>query len=124
MVRSRSVLYRQYFPGTNRPPDHSRRLRLRCWLHSHQLYHTGQLLYGRQLSGAADFISIYQNDGDLYGAIIAIIRTLPCAPLVLVLLLVTMIAFYATSFDSIALIGSCYSYHRLGENEMPHGWYS
>ncbi|MCC2254148.1 BCCT family transporter [Ruminococcus sp. CLA-AA-H200] len=80
----------------------------------------GNYSMGRQLSGAADFISIYQNDGDLYGAIIAIIRTLPCAPLVLVLLLVTMIAFYATSFDSIALIGSCYSYHRLGENEMPH----
>lgn len=80
----------------------------------------GNYSMGKQLSGAADFISIYQNDGDLYGAIIAIIRTLPCAPLVLVLLLVTMIAFYATSFDSIALIGSCYSYHRLGENEMPH----
>ena len=31
-----------------------------------------------------------------------------------------MIAFYATSFDSIALIGSCYSYHKLGENESPH----
>ena len=31
-----------------------------------------------------------------------------------------MIAFYATSFDSIALIGACYSYHRLGENETPH----
>ena len=23
-------------------------------------------------------------------------------------------------FDSIALTASCYSYHRLGENEMPH----
>lgn len=31
-----------------------------------------------------------------------------------------MIAFYATSFDSIALIASCYSYHKLGENEQPH----
>lgn len=31
-----------------------------------------------------------------------------------------MIAFYATSFDSIALIGACYSYHRLGENDSPH----
>lgn len=52
--------------------------------------------------------------------IISIIRTLPCAPLVLFLILVTMVAFYATSFDSIALIASCYSYHRLGENESPH----
>ena len=31
-----------------------------------------------------------------------------------------MIAFYATSFDSIALIASCYSYHRLKEDETPH----
>ena len=31
-----------------------------------------------------------------------------------------MVAFYATSFDSIALIGACYSYHKLGENESPH----
>lgn len=32
----------------------------------------------------------------------------------------SMNAFYATSFDSIALIASCYSYHKLGENEQPH----
>jgi len=31
-----------------------------------------------------------------------------------------MIAFYATSFDSIALTASCYSYHRLGEDENPN----
>ena len=52
--------------------------------------------------------------------IIEMIRTIPCAPLVLALVLITMVAFYATSFDSIALIASCYSYHRLNENEAPH----
>ena len=31
-----------------------------------------------------------------------------------------MIAFYATSFDSIALIASCYSYRRLEEGQQPH----
>ena len=31
-----------------------------------------------------------------------------------------MIAFYATSFDSIALTASCYSYHKLEEDETPH----
>ena len=80
----------------------------------------GNYSLGQQVSGTADFIAMYQQEGNLYDVIIAIIRTLPCAPLVLVLLLITMIAFYATSFDSIALIGSCYSYHRLGENEAPH----
>ena len=31
-----------------------------------------------------------------------------------------MIAFYATSFDSIAYTVSCYSYKKLEENEQPH----
>ncbi len=80
----------------------------------------GNYSLGKQVSGAMDFISMYQESGDLYSVIIAMIDSLPCAPLVLALLLITMIAFYATSFDSIALIGSCYSYHRLKENESPH----
>lgn len=79
----------------------------------------GNYSLGKQVSGAVDFLTMYQDSGSLYDVIIAIIHTLPCAPLVLILLLITMVAFYATSFDSIALIGSCYSYHRLGENELP-----
>lgn len=80
----------------------------------------GNYSLGKQLSGAADFIAIYERDGDLYDVIIEVIRTLPGASFVLVLLLITMVAFYATSFDSIALIGSCYSYRKLGEKEEPH----
>lgn len=80
----------------------------------------GNYSLGKQMAGAADFITIYERDGDLYNVIIEMIRTLPCSSFVLVLLLITMVAFYATSFDSIALIGSCYSYHKLGGNEEPH----
>lgn len=80
----------------------------------------GNYSLGKQMAGAADFITIYERDGDLYNVIIEMIRTLPCSSFVLVLLLITMVAFYATSFDSIALIGSCYSYHKLGRNEEPH----
>lgn len=80
----------------------------------------GNYSLGLQMEGAADFLAQYQADGDLYSLIVSIINTLPCAPLVLALVLVTMVAFYATSFDSIALTASCYSYHRLGENEQPH----
>ena len=79
----------------------------------------GNYSMGLQTSGVADFVAQYQADGDVYGMIISVIKTLPCAPLILVLLLVTMIAFYATSFDSIALTASCYSYRKLGENENP-----
>ncbi|MEZ3435059.1 MAG: BCCT family transporter [Lachnospiraceae bacterium] len=80
----------------------------------------GNYSLGRQVEGVNDFLVKYQNTGDLYELIIDIIQTLPCAPFVLILLLLTMIAFYATSFDSIALIASCYSYHRLSEDESPH----
>lgn len=75
---------------------------------------------GMQVTGKADFIAQYQKSGDLYSMIIEMINTMPCAPLVLALVLLTMIAFYATSFYSIALTASCYSYHSLNANEMPH----
>ncbi len=80
----------------------------------------GNYSMGLQTSGAADFIAQYQANGDLYELIINIINTLPAAPFVLALVFVTMIAFYATSFDSIALTASCYSYHKLGEGEQPN----
>lgn len=74
---------------------------------------------GLQMHGIADFMAQYAKTGDLYGMIVDIIKTLPCAPLVMVAVLFTMIAFYATSFDSIALTASCYCYHELKEDEMP-----
>ncbi len=80
----------------------------------------GNYSLGLQVTGDADFIAIYKQTGDLYEVIISIIRSLPCTPLVLLLLLLTMVAFYATSFDSIAFIGACYSYHRLGTDQTPH----
>ena len=73
-----------------------------------------------QVTGAADFVAAYLESGDIYGLIVSVIETMPCAPLVMVIVLLAMVAFYATSFDSIALTASCYSSHRLGENEMPH----
>jgi BCCT family betaine/carnitine transporter len=75
---------------------------------------------GVQVSKAADFIAEYLSSGDLYGLIISIIETLPLAPFILVVILITMIAFYATSFDSIAYTASCYSYKSLKEGEKPH----
>ena len=80
----------------------------------------GNYSMGKQMSGAADFIAQYNKSGDLYELIVTILKTLPCAPLIMIIVLVTMIAFYATSFDSIALTVSCYSYRKLGEDEQPH----
>ncbi len=80
----------------------------------------GNYSMGMQLSGKAAFLAIYQETGNLYELIISMIRSMPLSSLVLVLLLITMVAFYATSFDSIALIASCYSYRKLNTNEQPH----
>lgn len=80
----------------------------------------GNYSMGQQMTGKADFIALYNETGDLYVMIVSILKTLPCAPLVMAVVLVTMIAFYATSFDSIALTASCYSYHTLKDGEQPH----
>ncbi|MCR5527606.1 MAG: BCCT family transporter [Saccharofermentans sp.] len=75
---------------------------------------------GLQSNGTADFIGLYNETGDLYQLIIDIIGHLPFGNLILILVLMCMIAFYATSFDSIAYTAACYSYKNLGENEKPH----
>lgn len=80
----------------------------------------GNYSLGLQTSGAADFIAEYAANGDLYGLILNIINTIPASKFILVVTMLCMIAFYATSFDSIAYTAACYSYKRLGENEHPH----
>ena len=75
---------------------------------------------GLQTSGEYDFISQYGLNCDAYQVIINIIQTLPLAQIVLIWVLLTMIAFYATSFDSIAYTASCYSYKKLEEKENPY----
>ncbi len=80
----------------------------------------GNYSMGMQVSGITDFIAQYNETGELYSMIVSIIKTMPCAPLILCVVLISMVAFYATSFDSIALTASCYSYQKLQEGEQPH----
>ena len=75
---------------------------------------------GLQIAGKADFISQYAASGDLYQLILDIVDTMPGSSFILALTMLCMIAFYATSFDSIAYTAACYSYKRLEENEKPH----
>lgn len=82
----------------------------------------GNYSMGMQMAGTADFVSMYQSGGNVYDMIIAMIKAMPLPTIIFLWLIITMIAFYATSFDSIALIASCYSYHRLDEGQYPsHG---
>lgn len=79
----------------------------------------GNYSMGIQFSGKMNLISLFNKTGDIYDTIIYIIKSLPNPSLIMVLILLTMIAFYATSFDSIAYTAACYSYHKLEEDENP-----
>ena len=48
----------------------------------------GNYSMGKQMSGAADFIAQYNKSGDLYELIVTILKTLPCAPLIMIIVLV------------------------------------
>lgn len=79
----------------------------------------GNYSMGLQFTGKFDFIKIYLKNKNLYEAILNIIKSLPYNRIVMILILLTMIAFYATSFDSIAFTGACYSYHSLEKGKEP-----
>ena len=82
----------------------------------------GNFSMGLEMKGLAEFVSLYMATGDIYGMIIAMIQAIPGSFFIMILILLTMISFYAPSFDSIALTASCYSYHKLQEGEMPSKW--
>lgn len=79
----------------------------------------GNYSLGLQSEGKVDFISQYAANGDIYETIINIIGTIPGSTFILILTLVCMVAFYATSFDSIAYTAACYSYKKLDNTEKP-----
>ena len=74
---------------------------------------------GLQMFGKMDVLGMYAANGNLYETIIAIIETLPLSKVVLILLAITMIAFYATSFDSISMVAASYSCKNLDPGEEP-----
>ena len=77
----------------------------------------GNYSLGLQMNGQIDLINMYASGADLYTIIMEIINTLPMAKLVLFVLVAAMIAFYATSFDSITLVASAYSYKKVEDGE-------
>ena len=74
----------------------------------------------QQMKHGLDVIGLIDGGGTYYEAILKILSTLPFPSIAMILLVVTMIMFYATSFDSLTYIASIYSYKRIGENEEPH----
>lgn len=72
-----------------------------------------------QMAGKLNVMQLYEQTGDLYQVILSIMETLPLAKAGLVLLAITMIAFYATSFDALTMVASTYSYKELPGGTEP-----
>ncbi len=72
---------------------------------------------GLQMHGKFDAMALYESTGDLYRTIIGIVENLPLYQIVFVLIMASMIAFYASSFDSITLVACQYSYREVTTGE-------
>lgn len=73
----------------------------------------------QQMRGNIDIIGDISSGGNISEAIISIFETLPLPSFGLILLVITMIAFYATTFDALTMVISSYSYKRLDIGEEP-----
>lgn len=73
----------------------------------------------QEMKHGVDISGFIAGGGSYADAILKIFDTLPLSKMALLLLVVTMIAFYATTFDSITMVVSCYSYKKLAFGEEP-----
>lgn len=73
----------------------------------------------QQIKHGIDVVGQIAAGGTYYDAILQIINTLPWPNFVLIVLVVTMVLFYATSFDTLTMISSSYSYKKISPNEEP-----
>ena len=79
----------------------------------------GNYSLGLQVFGKLDVLGFYGETQDLYQTILKVFDTLPFSQAGLILLALTMIAFYATSFDALTMVASTYSYQELKAGEAP-----
>lgn len=89
-----------------------------CWLHFITLGYYGMNAYE---TGLVDVISIFQNEG-VTSAIIAIIKTMPLATVVLVVMLGVMAVSTVTVINSAAYTLSIVSTNNLPADEEPARW--
>lgn len=74
----------------------------------------------QQLKHGVDISGMIAETGDYSGAILRIFDTMPLANVGLILLVVTMITFYATTLDALTMVISSYSYKKLRGEKEPH----
>lgn len=73
----------------------------------------------QQMKHGLDVTGFLGNGGEMYDAILMIFDTLPLPALALMLLAITMIAFYSTTLDGITYVTSSYSYKQISAEEEP-----
>lgn len=73
----------------------------------------------QQIKHGLDVSGIIASTGDVTQGILNVFETLPFSHAGLILLCVTMIAFYATTFDALTMVISYYSYKRLEVGREP-----
>lgn len=73
----------------------------------------------QQMKHGVDISGFIGSGGSMYEAILKIFDTLPLPALALGILVVTMIAFYSTTFDGITYVASSYSYKNLSADREP-----
>lgn len=73
----------------------------------------------QQMKHGADISGYIAGGGSIHEAIIMIFGTLPLPRIGLILLVVSMLAFYATTFDALTMVVSSYSYKRLEPGKEP-----
>lgn len=73
----------------------------------------------QQMKHGVDVTGFLGKGGEMYDAILMIFDTLPLPSLALMLLVITMIAFYSTTLDGITYVTSSYSYKRISADEEP-----
>lgn len=78
----------------------------------------GNFGLGMKVHGRFDAVAQYHANGDdIYKTILDIIYQLPFPAVFLTVLALAMLAFYATSFDSITMVASNYSYRQIDGDE-------
>lgn len=73
----------------------------------------------QQMKHGVPIAEMIAETGDYSTAIIRIFETLPLPRLALLLLIITMIAFYATTFDALTMVVSVYSYKKISRDAEP-----
>lgn len=80
----------------------------------------GNYSLGLEMEGVLDCSTVIADSKNIPAMILSVFHTLPMPVAALVLLFITMILFHATTFDSLTMVVSAYSYRKLADVEEPH----